>query len=416
MCRQSIIPNQTRHRSGPLGFAWRPAIVGLTLTFVVLSPPLASGATPTVKEIVERLDARVSAFQNIHTSANWEYFQQSKTSGAATLARQSWDQQEIYSDGFRRIRMISRPGSFSPDGKRVPLASSEVYYLFDGEKTVYGEYFPGSDRNGEPIPASKKISSTSNSGYRTAQVHDGPFPQPDGPWKYNNPLTFMDGVKRAFLSALTEGRDPKVAEDPGKKGIYLVTYTLDPNIDSFHLTYVARVDANLGWVVTGFYANDSEGRRLIECGNEYRTLDDGLVVPTGGFWRNWSVDELKVPLTEKRYNVETIAVNDPNFSDDIFKIVLEPDTAVSDIRYHVDYRVGAERLIDANLSVLAQDAKKTQAVEEESRSRSGGSSPIRRVVLIWTAVTLLGVCLAIFVVMFRPRQAAWDGVENDHRA
>ncbi len=61
--------------------------------------------------------------------------------------------------------------------------------------------------------------------------------------------------------------------------------------------------------------------------------------------------------------MEKLKVNDPDFDQSVFVAVLEPDTAVSDLRYKVTYRVGDERVLTDQLKALAEEAKRVAPPE-----------------------------------------------------
>jgi hypothetical protein len=97
------------------------------------------------------------------------------------------------------------------------------------------------------------------------------------------------------------------------------------------------------------------------------------------------------PLWEWRFSVSEIKVNDSKFDGDILEVRLDPDTAVSDLRHDVSYRVGDEAAFSDQLAALAKDAMQPELAS--SLLDSGG----RRWWLIGLNICIVSSLIALWV-------------------
>ncbi len=359
----------------------------------------AAGDPVDLRRVVAKLDERANSWRNVHSASRWEFLTGGKP--------ERWQGLEIHSDNLRRIRVVERQGSYGPGGKETPSDYAEVYHLYDGEMTADAQSSPNRDRLGNELGKVK-----GGPGYHTVTINDGLYPLPNGPWAIINPMAFMNEVPAALASCLADGREVAIEADPGKEALYRLTYKKARADDPFDLTYVATIDTRNDWAVLGYQAKDKDGRVLIESGCDYRPDENGLRLPQAGFWRNRSPKQSPTapPLSERRFRVTEIKVNDPNFSEDVFKLMLKPDTAVSDIRYNIQYRVGDEKLIDADLKALAKSAEGRTPIGYVP-SPPSADRPWRRYPL-WPALGLAAIICAAVVYGNYKRPRGTDHVQG----
>ena len=115
--------------------------------------------------------------------------------------------------------------------------------------------------------------------------------------------------------------------------------------------------------------------------------------------------EQETPLWEMRFEVTECKINEPDFDEEIFKIALHPDTAVSDLRYGVNYRIGTENTYTTQLAALSQaalDAKKADPDGLGPRVSTPPTSGRRgRWILFWVNVAIVAAVVGVLVVRRR---------------
>lgn len=355
----------------PAAFAFAAALAGLI--------PESSGrqvGDSLAKMLLEKIKSRPRTVENFHAVTHWTM---TSRSGPGET-RPTWEDQTIYLDNLQRVLVKRSMGILNPDGSRSAELLPDGYDLYDGEKTVLGGsgsyavmeatlVTPPKKKGSKeavkspaiPKTAAKALKPGKKDGpiVRLATIEDGPWPPPYGPSALSNPLTYMTYERDQLEKALKSGQAAiKAPQDSGS--LYIVTYTQDPRSPDA-IRFEVTVDGSRGWNVTKAVGTEIKTARVVsenEC--DYQKLGDGIWVARSGRSMGMPFDpNNKLPVLEQTFTVETMAVNDPNFSDDVFKVVFEPGTQVTDNRYKVHYVVGAEKALDADLENLAMEAKKT---------------------------------------------------------
>jgi hypothetical protein len=135
---------------------------------------------------------------------------------------------------------------------------------------------------------------------------------------------------------------------------YLLTYP-DPQYGD-HST--VTIDADRGWTISKIQTFDANGRTI-------RTIEISFELDAGGQWTPMSGSHKHYgnrpveqgPLWEWRFATAYARRNDPGFDFTVFDILLEPDTAVSDIRFGVAFRIGDQPADVERITDMARRAK-----------------------------------------------------------
>src|SRR5262249_49268119 len=171
--------------------------LGAVLCFQ-LETPAQAPVLSSAEEILDKIRTRTSRIRTVHLTVEWEEYAQAPT---GTAQKTRWEQQTIYADNLARIRIVSKKGTYDATGTRVPDDQAEQQQAFDGEKTIELNFSLNRDREGSLLR--KSAVGKPGTGYRTAYIQSGLYPQPRGPAQIRNPLTLMDelltfGVKEAL--------------------------------------------------------------------------------------------------------------------------------------------------------------------------------------------------------------------------
>jgi hypothetical protein len=105
--------------------------------------------------------------------------------------------------------------------------------------------------------------------------------------------------------------------------------------------------------------------------------DIGFLYPKKGIHRYFhDQPETETPLRETRFEVTECRINEPDFDEEIFKIALHPDTAVSDLRYGVNYRTGVENTYTTQLAALSEAALAEASLEQARIDAAMAAAPL----------------------------------------
>jgi hypothetical protein len=359
--------------------------VSICLSWLAQSPTALCvqprpGIEPRI--ILERLAASIEPPQNVFQRASWiELEKEQKT---------AWEEQEIWADNLGRTRLRARWGTFGADGRKIQSDVNSPTYqdvVFDGEKTVDRRYFAGRDRMG--ISPAAGIAAE---GYHIAQIHDGMWPRNRGPGHRRTPFTSPNALAISTLEdCLESGMAVTVRDDPHTDQ-YVLEYQTPPRgrQERGNRRCVATILAGTRWCVTRFDQFYNHGGPARKAEYTYKIDNHGDVVPTAGFTKGWGISAggEDVPAWEWRFVVHSFRLNDPLFDEHVFVAALEPDTAVSDLRYNVQYRVGQEKVYDADLTRLAEQARRDGVIP-------AGSWQIWQIAVIILSVIALVVIAAL---------------------
>ena len=296
------------------------------------------------------------------------------------------DRQTIYFDNFGRRRLQMQSEQPQEDGTWVP--HEQVPYewdqLFDGSLTASMTHDPRKDRVGN-IPGQGV-----KAGYRTAQIFDG---EKD----INNQrtaITFANGIINVLESALKNKIPIEVMSDTEVQVAIRFADDKDGEFWSF------EVDKTRDWVPTMIARVNQAGKAIMRTDFEYAATSTGFWYPKKGIHRYFhDRPEAETPLRETRFEVTECRINEPDFDEDIFKIALHPDTAVSDLRYGVNYRIGTENTYTNQLTALAQSALDAKKADPDGLGPRALPSPVGRSrgILVWINVAIVAVIIAFVV-------------------
>jgi hypothetical protein len=369
---------------------WLRTAISVVRTSVVVVSVVAAGRSkaqqPTLELIVDAMAAREEGVRNIVVRSSYEELSDGLPAG--------WEDLVVFRDDLARIRLEYTAGSLSSDGRRLKV-NPNVVEVYDGEKTAHIEYDATLDRLGK-----KPETASAPFGYRWAQIHDGSWPPPHGLAFHRDPWSSISAPVMRALSILRErGQDLKTLSAANKNGVLRFEFLIPD--DANDLRAEVTIDSAKGGNVTRVDEFSPAGRlvRVSEC--DFRLNGDGIWVPKNGSFKTFGLKDRpnnSVPIVEWRYVVHEVKVNDPAFDEKVFDIVLEPDTAVSDIRYGVSYRVGNEKVMSAELSRLAEVAKETAAKAEAPLSPISSNWSSGR---IWALVGTAAVIVAVLLLRTR---------------
>jgi hypothetical protein len=349
------------------------------------------------------MNDRVARIKNTQVVAKWEEWGYRKLGGRSVFIKTGWEDLTIETDDLGRYRVLQKTGRFDDNGRRIPDDAAEKQKIYDGEKTCLFDYYPTWDRSGVPPKrgAIMPRGEPTKLGYRRVSILDGLWPPRPGPRAVaRDPVTIMDRTDE-LQRALAEGHTVQVV--PKGKRVYDLVYVSGP-AGPDQASVVNTVDGDRGWVVTRAVYH-VKGRGF---GSEnyciFEKDEEGIWMPkNGGFkrWDHWSDSSRPRELLEEwTLTVGKIKLNDPHFPSNVFDIVLGPDTAVSDLRYKVMYRVGEDKVLGSQLKELADEALAKRApgpiVSRFWRSR-------RTIIAGVTAVGLAAASAALLLVLARRR-------------
>lgn len=364
---------------------------------VVAAAPCSSFASeaPTLKELLANIQSYEKSIENLYSETKWEKHKQGRL--------QFEDVVTHYKDELGRMRAIVLHIAISNEsGERVAPEKKSNELLFDGEKTVSLAYFP--DRATATGFKTEITLTKDNLGYRTAQIFEGMWPPKVGPRTIRNALFYGFGSCEDWIKEVENGKAKgKLVslDDEGK----LFEFIYEPLESSFVKRYKILIDASRGWIVTRILGlGETDDEVLYKRETEYSELKNELWAAKSGVVQSWAKGEEK-PSAETRFTVQQVALNDENFDESVFDIVLLPKTAVSDIRYGVNYRVGQEKVFDDELAQLAEKAKKAKLNEELGLAHTPIAKGPRAFRFIWL-ILINGIVLTVVVFFLFNRRRA----------
>jgi len=337
-------------------------------------------AVPTASEILNRLRESRDLLENAVIESNWEEVWD------GTL--KSWEEQTFYWDNVGRRRIVFRNGTLGPNGAKLSAAESPqwVDIVFNGEILVDQRYFPNRDRAGAILK-----NPTEAAGYRAAIVSDAQAPARKALDTHRNPLEYLRN--NIVIRDLEEALNRRAKVGVTRKGAHV--FSVDFEEIAKHpmgLTHsTAVVDADKGWSVLSLESYDDKNKLNRQITFAYDKQGDGLWFPVKGVHKHWGPkkEPSEVPIFEWRFTTVRARLNDPNFQESVFAVAFEPDTAISDTRYQVAYRIGTQAASGAELVSLAEKAR------EENQVGAPVSPPSTRLQRRW--LVMLNVCFVVGV-------------------
>lgn len=360
----------------------------IALLLTVLHAGSAVAASP--KEILEKLIAQRDSISNFVVESEWEEYWDGKPT--------SWEVQTVSWDNLLRRRLVYQSGKLDPSGKRIlpaadasPEAVDRTDYLFDGEVVVYQQFLPNVDREGltgTGLPL----------GYRRAIVSDPATSARGEIESHRNPIEYLRNTVIWDLQKRIDD-DQEIVVRETQPSVYELEYTPLPEAERTDVVKsVAVVDGERGWSTTRLTVYAASDRVIAEYAFEVDAVRE-VWVPVSGSHRYWGDRAAgTAPMFDWRFKVTQSQVNAPDFGDAAFRLALAPDTAVSDTRYGVVYRTGANEIAAAGLTKFAQEA-----LEED---RNLKLKPVRIVPVQSTKFVLIANVVLIllgFVVWLRRR-------------
>jgi hypothetical protein len=306
----------------------------------------SAGASPTINEIVSSLKDRDASIKNVRIKSTWE----NREGGALTLT----ESQEFVADDLGRIRLTYSQQRFQSDGTKIndETQPSTFDSLFDGEALVEQTIYERHDRLGALLPEGAPGST-----YRTAQIFDSKAHRGLAQ-THRNPLS-TNATLLAGLSEAQRGGRPLSIIPLEEKGAYSVTYMRKPEFESPVIARnVAEVKERLGYLPVRVEAKDSAGKaiRVIEIDYD-RASEQTPWMPRRVIDKIFQANvQQETLLSDATMSTDEVVVNDPQFDESVFNVRLEPDTAVWDSRFNVNYRIGDEAVLSAKVKALSQEA------------------------------------------------------------
>ncbi|QDU08741.1 hypothetical protein [Gimesia aquarii] len=363
----------------------------LVLAMITVAPAFSLAAdVPSLKELLANIQSYEKSIENLHSETKWEKHKQGRF--------QFEDVVTHYRDELGRMRaIVSHIAISNESGERVAPEKKSNELLFDGEKTVSLDYYPG--RVTATGFKTEKEVPQDDLGYRTAQIFEGMWPPKVGPRTIRNALFYGFGSCLDWMKEVEDGKAKgKVVslDDEGK----LFEFIYEPPDNSVVKRFKVLIDASRGWIVTRILGlGDTDDEVLYKRETEYSQLKNGLWAAKSGVEQSWTKGEKK-PSVETHFTVQKVALNDEDFDESVFDIVLLPKTAVSDLRYSVNYRVGQEKVFDDDLAQLAEEAK---LAEELGLAQTPIAKTPKTSRLMWLILVNVGVLAVVVFFVFSRR-------------
>lgn len=304
----------------------------------------------TAWEILEKAKATPEPVRNVFTVLASQIIENGQ--------RKKWSEIVTYADDTGRRRVDTQHGIFGEQGERVPTTRERT--IFDGR--IHAEYDFNYSLKAGPKKPEGTITSVGIYDQKRRQV-SGTFPDNTALRRENNSrmLALADpgSIKCASLDA----------------GVFEIQFTVSSinGAKQPTTTHRAIVDASKGWAVVKDTITAADGTLNVKSSRE-------TAQTINGFWftKDWQIERFKtskgdlalpngkvaninVPPSTHLSTITEIKVNDPEFSDEAFRIVLPARAMVWDSRYQIDYRVVVDELegeaID-NASAAAQVRQK----------------------------------------------------------
>ena len=313
-----------------------------------LSGPSVSNGQPAPKEILAELVSRRDALENAVFETLWEELYD----GVLT----SWEDQRFTWDHLGRRRVAYENGPYNKDGTRGKhLKEAETSdTVFDGELVAYQQYFPNRDRVGKELNSPSPAA-----GYRTAIIADAEAPLRRDLQSHRNAMEYLrDTVIRELDRADRDHRIVGVTPSGTDGKAYKVEWREPTDSDMSWRRSIAEIVPARDWTISSLQSLTDDGRVVRTIDYEYSQQPNGLWAPSKGSHKHWgNKPPTANPAYEWRFTIKQCRLNDPKFNDSAFALRLADDTAVSDTRYKVSYRVGNNGALKDDLANLADKAR-----------------------------------------------------------
>jgi hypothetical protein len=354
-----------------------------------------SPAQTDARDILQRLKSQRSVVENVVITASWDDLDEGKL--------KSWEEQTFYWDNLGRRRLQYENGRYDDRGQRAyPADRTVTDIMYDGEIVVYRRDHSARNRLGRPAAAGE------TRGYHTVIVGDGQAPLKRDLESHRNPMEYLRDIAIRELEIAAEDKTPVAVRtpDPARK-VYVLGYDEPKGSERSYKRSEVTVDAEKGWSVTQLESFDPKGKVMRRVAFDFVKQADGLWVPAKGVHVHWGTRALDAtPVFESRFTAKATRFNDPKFDQSLFKLTLEPDTAVSDTRYQVAYRVGADKATGQDLAELARQAKSDEADAKQKVTPLKSRGVWWWVWVVVTALLALGVGGYLAFVRHRGAPAA----------
>ena len=327
------------------------AYVGVGLGRITLAQDSVVAITPEV--VLQALIDESLTVKNAAIECVWY----SKTLGS----EDSWEEQSFRWDGRGHRRMRYQSGPVSKDGQRLfgddPIVKDIV---FDGGILAYLSYHPRRNRFG------LKLGTGDAAGYNSAIIGNASSPLLGLLKSLRNPLEYMS---LCAISAIREGiadGTTTVRELQANNSLEVVI-DHGPDHERRFAQTVIEIDTRPKWRINRLRSFDKNGEILQEVEVAYGLKGD-MWIPINGRHVIWGDrEQYREPPLDWRFEVTMAVYNDPNFDERAFEIKLEPDTAVSDTRHDVTYRIGEKGASDIDLDAYVQLTPLRNALDEYTR-------------------------------------------------
>jgi hypothetical protein len=329
----------------------------LALVMCVPASCLASQAnadyTPT--DVLNRVMASQKTVSNATFECVWRVFQDGpKSPDGKSRGSSRWEQQTFYWDNLGRRRNVLHGGPLLQDGKMLededPASTDE---LFNGEIVVFGSSHPKwTPEGGKPASSKDAV------GYTAVIIGDAAAQLRSGLESERSPLEYM---RNAALSEIAPAiKAGAAAARPAEDGRVALDIS-GPDAAPYVRT-VITVAPNHNWAIESVKSYRSDGKLAREIVCDYKEQADGLWVPMRLHHTHWgdrSQDD--TPYFDWRFETTKAVFNEPSFDRHVFDVRLKPDTAVSDTRYKISYRVGKEEAVASDLARYAANDPAAEA-------------------------------------------------------
>jgi hypothetical protein len=317
-------------------------LFGTAVLVTLLSLPANCLASPantdyTPSEVLNHITASQKAISNATFECVWK----TRMDGlplpdGRTVGSPKWEQQTFYWDSPGRRRNLLHGGPLSQDGKQMEDEDpSSTDRLFNGEIVVNTSSHPKWTRDGlKPASAKDAV------GYSSVIVGDAAAPIRSGLESERNPLEYMRNVVLSDLTTTVKnGNAATQSADNGRVAVE-IKHT---GSDTPYVKTLISLAPNHNWAIESVrsYRNDGKLAREVVC--DYKEQADGLWVPVRLRHTHWGDrSQTDAPYFEWSFETTKARFNDPSFDPHVFDVRLKSDTAVSDTRYGIAYRVGKE--------------------------------------------------------------------------
>jgi hypothetical protein len=326
-------------------------IGAFVLSAVLITPGRAPCATadelPTAEQLVDLLRRQIPRFKNHHSVVMYEDRFQGKPT--------EWWRASLYADEFGRVLSIDEKGLRDADGTFHPRTKHN--WINNGESYMMIDFTY--DRRMGPLVGAGKL------------VYACYFAPPPGDGGTIDHLSWRSALRdMPTLSLLgsvncrLERKEPVAIAWFGAPRDRLLQVTTEqpfPEGKKTTQTYIA--DLNKGGAVVAGHGTNVSGERVSEYEKEYKELPAGSKqwVPVKGVSRTLVSFTNEVPLPqggtrrevipprESRFECLEYRVDDPEFTDAVFTILLPAGTYMSDWRIQKDYRLTSDTVIPAQI-------------------------------------------------------------------